>query len=199
MDEEILVVPRRRVDALGLLGEGITPGAADVVASLEREAQWMPRTLAETDPAYKQLIPYAVAVRGGDVFVMERLRGGAEARLHGRLSIGIGGHVDRVGEGETRGAVALARDREWDEEVEGSNPPRWTFVGTLNVDADEVGRVHLGVVYRATLPDGATLQVRETHKLEGAFRSPAWCRDRRERLETWSRYALEACAARPAG
>ncbi len=197
MDDDILVVPRADVAALDLLGEGITYGAVDVVASLERRGTWMRRRVAEDDPTHKQLIPYCVAMRADEVFVMERLSAGGEARLHGRLSVGIGGHVDREPGGDARGAVERARDREWDEEVDASAVPAWHFVGTLNVDADAVGRVHLGVVYLARLPADARIDVRETHKLRGGFRTVAWCRERAEQFETWSRFALDACVARP--
>lgn len=197
MEDDILVVPRADVEALGLLGDGITPGSLGVVTALEGRGTWMRRSVAEDDATHKQLIPYCVAIRQGEVFVMERLSAGGEPRLHGRLSVGTGGHVDLEPGGDTLGAVERARDREWLEEVVCNAAPTWRFVGTLNVDADAVGRVHLGIVYVAQLGADAVVDVRETHKLRGGFRTLAWCREHEERFETWSRFALKACVPRP--
>ncbi|GAB4403094.1 MAG: hypothetical protein OHK0048_21620 [Rhodoferax sp.] len=56
-------------------------------------ALWMPRALAEHDETRLQLIPYLVLRRDPDrVWAYQRT--GGDARLAGRCSIGVGGHVD---------------------------------------------------------------------------------------------------------
>ena len=56
----------------------------------------------EEDPNYKQLIGYVLLKDEvtGEVLVYKRLVGGGEARLHGKASVGIGGHMNEV-EGKT--------------------------------------------------------------------------------------------------
>lgn len=52
------------------------------------------RSETETDERYKQIIPYIIVKCGQKYFVYNRERGGGEQRLNGKLSIGIGGHVN---------------------------------------------------------------------------------------------------------
>ncbi|MEG1686418.1 MAG: hypothetical protein RR276_00900, partial [Angelakisella sp.] len=56
--------------------------------------EFIPRPEAENDPTRKQIIPYVVLCRGSEVFATRRLNKGGEARLHGLLSLGIGGHIN---------------------------------------------------------------------------------------------------------
>jgi hypothetical protein len=71
----------------------------------------------------------------------------------------------------------------------GSSP-----VALLNDDTTEVGAVHLGVVFVADA-EGRPVEVRETHKLAGAFASGAECAAVADRMETWSRLVFEALEA----
>ena len=52
----------------------------------------------EEDPSFKQLIGYVLLkdINTGEVLVYKRLVGGGEARLHGKASVGIGGHMNEV-------------------------------------------------------------------------------------------------------
>jgi predicted NUDIX family phosphoesterase len=54
------------------------------------------RAFCETDPSLRQLIPYIVARdhKTGNIYIYARGNGGAESRLFGNCSIGLGGHVD---------------------------------------------------------------------------------------------------------
>ncbi len=116
---------------------------------------------------------------------MQRTRAGADSRLHDRWSIGVGGHLN-PGDGDLYGGLA----REWREELIAGFEPDLRFVGLLNDDTTDVGRVHLGVVF-VTDAGGRPVVVRETDKLSGEF-APAWAvRDVRDRLETWSRLVFD--------
>src|SRR5699024_7470616 len=48
----------------------------------------------EQDTTYLQPIPYTIIKQGSKYFAYTRLEGGGEARLHGKTSIGAGGHMD---------------------------------------------------------------------------------------------------------
>jgi len=121
----------------------------------------MERAAAETDPSFKQLIPYVVAREGEAVFLMHRTDAGGDARLHGRASIGVGGHLNPVDDGQDSLMAGLRR--EWDEELEAPWEPAFRLVGLLNDDSNPVGSVHLGVVF--TVDAGGPVRVREREKL----------------------------------
>jgi predicted NUDIX family phosphoesterase len=139
----------------------------------------------EGDPAFKQIIPYLVLRDGQRWFLMQRTRGGADRRLHDRWSIGVGGHLN-PGDAGVAGGLA----REWREELKAEFAPDFRFVGLLNDDTTEVGRVHLGVVFEADAV-GRPVTVRETDKLRGGFASSEEIRTVRDQLETWSRIAFD--------
>ena len=108
-----------------------------------------------------------------------------DARLHGRYSIGVGGHLN-PGDGGLLGGLR----REWKEELVADFVPEFRLVALLNDDTTDVGSVHLGVVYVGDA-GGRPVEIRETDKLAGAFASTAEVATGADRLETWSRIAFE--------
>ena len=108
---------------------------------------------------------------------MKRLYSQGEERLHGLLSVGVGGHMNPVQEvpwpgrrriGDLKNLVTLNTLREIKEEVILAGTPALRIVGFLNDDANEVGKVHLGVVSVVHLPS-PILAVRETDKMMGTW------------------------------
>ena len=93
-EEQVLVVPAAALARIGAW-TGFTTNVSDYWALLHdpKVVRFLPRSAAERDPDFKQLIPYA-ALRHRDKVFAYRRGGGAETRLHGRWSIGIGGHVN---------------------------------------------------------------------------------------------------------
>jgi predicted NUDIX family phosphoesterase len=146
------------------------------------------RRWAEKDSSLKQVIPYTLLVHREELFLLKRLGKGGEARLHGKLSIGVGGHVNPV---DLDGADVLDAGcrRELEEEVAIRAPYALSTVGVINDDSSDVGSVHFGLVNvaRCETPEVA---VRETDMLEGGFVARAalreMARNERERFETWS-------------
>jgi predicted NUDIX family phosphoesterase len=186
MTERVLVLPRRRVPG-GCDFHGVrrtdAAALAELRAAVGEHGRFLDRPMAEESPQWKQLIPYVVVRDGERVFLMERTDAGGDPRLHHKASIGVGGHLNPVDEGEDPLTVGLAR--EWAEELNADWTPEFRLVVMLNDDTNPVGAVHLGVVFEVEA-DGRRLDVRETHKLRGRFARPdevavAW-----ERLETWS-------------
>jgi predicted NUDIX family phosphoesterase len=183
--ERILGLPRAAVPG-GLAWRGVrTEGLAVVLDAFDTHGEYRVRAEVEDDPSFQQLIPYVVVRDAGAVFAMRRLRAGGDTRLHDRYSIGVGGHI-----GEGDGGLAGGLVREWGEELVADWTPDFRLVGLLNDDTDSVGAVHLGVVYVVEAA-GRPLEVRETHKLEGGWKSLAEADALGDRLETWSRLVLE--------
>ena len=188
--EEILVVPRTDLlPATGLHGFSRT-GLATYLSTISERFLFVRRDRVENDPSLKQIIPYIVLRYGDRIFLAQRTRGGAEARLREKFSIGLGGHITRDDVSDAADPVEAGMIRELTEEVE--MPPGWRArpVGILNDDLEPVGRVHFGLVYLADVPTAA-VRVREKDKLTGAFATLAEIRHVQARLETWSQFVLD--------
>ena len=117
----------------------------------------------ERDPSFKQVIPYLVLRDGARFFLMQRTTGGGDARLHGRYSIGVGGHLN-PGDGGLLGGLGASGARSSSR----TSCPEFQLVALLNDDTTEVGAVHLGAVYVADAA-GRPVAIRETDKLTGSF------------------------------
>lgn len=186
--EQVLVVKREKIESYisgrnGLIKEK-TNELFDIIVC---EHEFMPRPEAEERPDYKQIIPYVILRRGNEVFVTRRLNKGGEARLHGKISIGIGGHINPVDE---HGDLLMrGLWREISEEVDVESHGKLTPCGFINDDSNAVGSVHIGACF--TLPVQGSVSVRETEKLEGLWMTPDELRENYDLMETWTQIALE--------
>jgi predicted NUDIX family phosphoesterase len=191
MVERVLVLPRDRVPG-GCDFTGVRRADDAALASLRgavlSDGRYLDRPVAEADPAFKQLIPYVVVRDGARVFLMERTDAGGDPRLHGRASIGVGGHLNPVDQGEDPLTDGLRR--EWSEELIADWEPEFRLVGLLNDDSNPVGSVHLGVVFYVEAA-GRSVEVRERDKLTGRFATAAAVRAAWDRMETWSRLVAD--------
>lgn len=175
------------MEASDLLIRGFRRGDHAAVERLVVEqGQFLERERAEDDPSFKQIIPYAVVRHGEAIFLLRRLARGGEKRLHDRLSIGVGGHVNRECD-EPSGWIRAGLERELSEEIRGGGRLDIRALGLLNDDSDEVGRVHFGLVYSVEVssPD---VEVRETDRLEGEFVNLDHLESRLDDMESWSRW-----------
>jgi predicted NUDIX family phosphoesterase len=197
MTERVLVLPRDVVPG-GCDFRGIRTADEATLDALQgavnRGGRYLARPSAEDDPAFKQLIPYVVVRDGERIFLMERTDAGGDARLHGKASIGVGGHLNPVDEGDD--ALMAGLRREWEEELVAGWAPDFRLVGLLNDDSNPVGAVHLGVVFSVEA-DGRPVGVREREKLTGAFVAPDEVRAAWDRLETWSQLVAGAFGLGP--
>jgi predicted NUDIX family phosphoesterase len=191
MVERVLVLPRDRVPG-GCDFTGLREAKAQTIVALRAavaaHGQFIDRPLAEESPAFKQLIPYVVVRDGPRVFLMERTDAGGDPRLHGKASIGVGGHLNPVDEGEDPLTDGLRR--EWSEELVADWEPTFRLVGLLNDDSNSVGSVHLGVVFEVDAA-GRGVEVRERDKLTGRFATFEEVRAAEDWMETWSRLVAD--------
>jgi predicted NUDIX family phosphoesterase len=188
--ERVLVVPRVALpDAADWFGLRVD-GLGDFVAVVRRFGRYEPREAMERDPSFKQIIPYLVLRDRARYFLMRRTTAGADARLHGRYSIGVGGHLNPGDDGLLGGLR-----REWHEELVADFTPDFRLTALLNDDTTAVGSVHLGAVYLADIERRA-VTIRETDKLTGGFATPTEVATVVGRLETWSRLIFEFLEAR---
>ena len=145
----------------------------------------------EEDPSYKQLIGYVLLkdANTNEVLVYKRLVGGGEARLHGKASVGIGGHMNEV-EGKTMNEMEkINAARELNEEVGVSEEEALNnlhFIGLINDDKTEVGQVHVGVVYECKV-DKSKVEVKEDDTLVIKWMTANEAKEE-ENYETWSEF-----------
>ena len=135
----------------------------------------------------KQIIPYVVIRRGAEYFLLRRLRKQTEARLHDRLSLGVGGHINPTEE-DAEDPLAAGLMRELTEEVAVERILSLTWAGILNENDGGVSDFHTGLV--CLLEAEGEVAVRETEKMTGAWAGLEELRRRADGLETWSRIVL---------
>ena len=153
-EEQVLVVERKVIEEVGMF-QGL---AFDVDRYLERifvpgVPRFIPRSQAEHDPSFKQIIPYVIMSHAGRYLSYVRGRRAGETRLAAKRSIGIGGHINPIDADNSPLFAYLydnyltAVEREVAEEVCVQTPHTDRVVALLNDDSNEVGSVHLGIVH----------------------------------------------------
>jgi len=197
--EQVLVVTRELFEEVGAF-EGIrTEGLEDAVARLlDADSHFfIDREGAEEDPGHKQLIPYCVFRCGDRILHYTRGKSGGESRLHAKISVGVGGHVNPVDmEGGRTGADTYhaAVTREIEEELELPVDHEHRIIALLNDDSNPVGQVHLGIVHLVELSSDA-VSSREDALLDLGFSPLAELNGPLfERLETWSQFCIRHLA-----
>ena len=183
--EQVLVVDRAALEAR-LGGQTFTTEGIEAIRRFIVDQHiFLPRAQAEYDATVKQII-----LRRGDAyFLLRRLKKQTETRLHDKLSLGVGGHINPTEEAAADPIEAGLR-RELAEEVDVSSLRTLTCVGVLNETTGGVSDYHAALVY--VLETDGEVTVRETEKMSGTWATPAELEAVRDRLETWSQIALDA-------
>jgi predicted NUDIX family phosphoesterase len=195
-DEQVLVVEREVVEREGMF-HGLMFDVQRYVDKLFAAGvpRFMRRSQAETDPNYKQIIPYVIMTHGGKYLSYVRGRRAGETRLVGNRSIGIGGHINPgdnlpLFTADFYDTYVTAVEREVMEEVVVDAGHTDRVVALLNDDSNAVGQVHLGLVHCWTL-DMPNVTRREQMITQLAFMTPAELRAVRDSMETWSQLCLD--------
>jgi predicted NUDIX family phosphoesterase len=172
--EFVYVVPRQALFPQGA-PRGFVPfgpelSRARLLETIQAEGFFVERPKAELEPAWKQIIPYALITQGPRVLLLERTKLGGDARLHGKLSVGVGGHLNPIDlegpAGADRGGIAQrGARRELTEELEPVDFGPAEELGLINDDSNPVGSVHLGLVL--ALEALGPVAVREAEVLKG--------------------------------
>lgn len=200
MDEQIVVVSRDQLfqnEKYSFQGVLTNAEMVDLIFShLGCHYTIMRRGDAESNPHFKQPIPYVMIRRGNEIFTYKRLGAGGEEKLHNLLSIGAGGHMNASATGLPFTRLVLDNlDRELSEELILSHTPQsLNILGLINDDENEVGKVHIGVLAILDFPIEGEVLVRETDVLEGSWKT---LQDLYEpnifnALEPWSKIAVQS-------
>lgn len=197
MPEEVLVVPSKSFEDFGPFQGFYFENPHSYLQHFSQECglQYQPRPEVETNFGYKQIIPYVILVHRDDlgnlmIFHYERGSGQGEERLHSKVSIGVGGHINK--EDDMSGfiaAYASGMKRELYEEVEINSPYQNELIGLINDDSNDVGRVHLGVVHALWLekPD---VKPKEEDLLNSGFLTVEQLGEKLANMESWSQHCF---------
>jgi predicted NUDIX family phosphoesterase len=194
-NENILVVRRELFDELGSFqGLSFEPEKY-LKAILSRGSNFfIRRPEAEINPAYKQIIPYALIAFEKRVLHYVRGKKAGEQRLVAKGSIGIGGHMNETDESlfaMDEQAYRAGVEREVNEEIKIDTSFEDRIVALLNDDSTEVGRVHLGIVHILKLKE-PRVQKREAMITRLTFLTKEELMARRDSLESWSQICVDA-------
>ncbi|MDK4204564.1 hypothetical protein QPL53_13165 [Bacillus velezensis] len=200
MDEIILAAPRSDVFQNEMLTfQGVNSEDERIIkimAQIEAHFFEIRRGDAEEDPRFKQPIPYVVIRRDDEVFVYERLAGGGESRLHNKLSLGFGGHMNPM-EGAASFSEVLKQntDRELAEELYIREEDKQNIVtlGLINDDENDVGKVHIGILSALQLAPAAQVKVKEKDQIAGRWMKLSELKEENvyQRLEAWSQFVAD--------
>jgi len=196
--EHVLVVPTSVFHDLGHF-QGFSRDIDHYFSPLlnSEHVSYRPRGEMETDPSFKQLIPYVI-FRYTDsdgqvcIFHYTRGKGQGEQRLHAKVSIGVGGHISTLDQHqEGANTYASGMQRELDEEVNIDTQYKASTVGLINDDETDVGKVHLGVVHIFDVAEPRVTS-NEDDLLQAGFVPVDELRKSLDRMETWSSICFEA-------
>jgi len=147
----------------------------------------------EEDPSFKQLISYCLLENEkGEILVYERLSGGGEERLHGQSSVGVGGHMNNVvGADSINEVLRVNAQRELEEEVGlcQEDSQNMEYLGFINDDTNEVGKVHMGIVFKITVHSN-DVEAKETDTLKIRWAEKGSI-ESYDDFETWSALILQ--------
>lgn len=195
-DEQVLVIPEAVLQQVVQI-DGFCPDADRYLPQLlaREHLSFRPRSQMESDPSFKQLIPYIILQHTSDdgtqhLFTYTRGSGQGEKRLHAKRSFGIGGHISEADAAGGADPYVTGMQRELAEEVTLETTYHDRRVGLIYDSHSEVGRVHLGVVHVFELAD-PHVRPNEEDISETGFVPVAQLKQQRDQLEIWSQLCLD--------
>jgi predicted NUDIX family phosphoesterase len=158
MVREILVVKREDLFDNTPFTGFVSIEEKDFLAKILSKFEYRERSdELEKNCGFKQPIPYVWIVNpeSKKVFAYQRAshKGYSEKRLRGKWSCGVGGHVDKSTEEFSENPIEDAMMREMQEEVVMSTYPDPKVIGFINLEENDVDKVHFGIVAIAETTD----------------------------------------------
>jgi len=172
---------------------------------LIKTAFFVDREEAENNEELLQIIPYAIVTSDNQFLLYRRTKSGGESRLHEKLSIGIGGHVNTTDliksfseplSTKTRITDVLMHGmtRELTEELNLKSISRpWLCLnGPLVYDGTtKVGRVHLGLIMQVSLKNREEVSLQEEELSSLEWKTIGELEKVADELEEWSLLYLQ--------
>jgi predicted NUDIX family phosphoesterase len=194
-EENVLVVPTSGINPL-LTGKFTKINLDRALAFILSNYSFRSRAIVEEDPSFKQIIPYVIVRFQDRYLLLQRTSKQTEKRLHGKLSIGIGGHInDLEVAGSHKNILHAGLERELEEEIHIAGRRRsLDLTGIISDDSTPVGQVHLGLVFILET-DSPEFKVNEADLMTAEWANLDQLRERHDRMETWSQIAFDQILA----
>lgn len=186
-----MVVPSEDLAQIELT-EGFNASVNHLPSFIDKYGGFMLRYLVEYNTDFRQPIPYILVRHNDKVFATRRLQGSGESRLHGKISLGVGGHINPEDYYPVTHTIINALYRELDEELIVDHEAGYDVIleGYINDNSNEVSRDHIAIVYSVKVNE-ANVSVKETDKLEGRFYTIEELKENYDNLESWSQLVLD--------
>lgn len=188
MDENVLVIKAHHLkESINLPKSGFVK--LSDLDFLDNKTLFIKRSIAENDPNYKQIIPYCIVRNDKGILVVKRTQRQSEKRLHNKISIGIGGHINDCDTGEDIIKKAMYRELFEEVHIDYKDIISVKTIGFINDDTNDVGKVHIGVVFE--IITHSELCIKETDKMIGEIQDPSVLVNLQDDMETWSKIVFE--------
>lgn len=195
MEESVFAIPAAELwKLLTFKDPGLIKADSDVLNKIVQHGLFRKRSELEENPSFKQIIPYAIISHKESFLLFQRRSGQTEKRLHNKLHLGVGGHVNpgRSNEPDAQFLIDELK-REFFEEVRLTNDSfieDIEFIGFINDESIPVSRVHIGLLYNIRVSD-KDVYVNETEKMSAAWIEKQDLAEFYEGMETWTRIAFD--------
>jgi predicted NUDIX family phosphoesterase len=195
LEELVFAIPTDNLWKLLTYKEkGLIKGDSDVLNRIVQNGLFRKRSELEEDPSFKQIIPYAIISNKESFYLITRTSRQTEKRLHNKLHLGIGGHMNR-GSSKEPGEHYLINElkREFFEEVKllnGCLIEDIEFIGFINDDSISVGSVHIGLLYNIHVSNKYVV-INETDKMSADWIDKTDLFEYYEEMETWTKIAID--------
>lgn len=191
LEEYVMVFPTALLDEIGKF-QGLTFELNKYLKVIldPTKHSFIQRKNAESNPDYKQLIPYSILHSKGKIFVYCRGKLLAEKRLHGNYSIGVGGHISITDPTLFSTTYEDGLIREVNEEVNIESKYQKRIAALLNDDSNDVGKVHFGIIHIFDL-DEPLVKPREKSIKETRFSTFEELKKDVDKFETWSQICIK--------
>jgi len=147
----------------------------------------------ENDETLRQLIPYVVFQKEtGEILVVKRTKNQSEKRLHDKISVGIGGHINPVDEEEDSAEMTFFNglNREINEELIINKLNKLEYIGIIYDSSNPVSRVHMGILFLAKVNDA---EINEKENFESDWMLPSEIvKLDTTKMEDWTKVSLKA-------
>lgn len=156
-----------------------------------KDSSFLRRGDVEANPEFRQVIAYILIRRNEEYLSYERGKHSGEDRLKNLLSLGIGGHVNRVEHTDNKYITVKANMcRELDEELKFFSYFNTIISGYINDESNDVGKVHYGVVFTVdTISEH--LVARDAAVVNPQFYTKDEVLENYDRYESWSKLLID--------
>jgi len=195
LEELVFAIPTDHLWKLLTYKEtGLIKGNSDVLNRIVQNGLFRKRSELERDPSFKQLIPYAIISNKESFYLFKRTSKQTEKRLHNKLHLGAGGHMNPGISNEPNEQYLMNElKRELFEEVKllkGCLIEDIEFIGFINDDSISVGSVHIGLLYNIHISNKDVV-INETDKMKADWIDKTDLIEYYEEMETWTKLAID--------